>query len=352
MDLDAILDSALDDFDSSDPTPLPPQPTPAPTAPVTDAPPTYSPPTDAANDASKQVPPDMGFPFNANDFEGKEFDEFKGFLDQLTASNDGKQILESLGVEDEKLEGLAKDFFDQLAKAGGQQQGPVPASGTAAAAPSANAATKTGSQPAAGGDFNSAIDEAIRSISQNTAATDQGAAPDLNSLFGNMNMGGMDGNDDMLSNLMSSLASEGGEGQEGGFDKMVEGLMSQMLSKDVLYPPIKDITNKFPKYLEENKDSLDDAKFKEYEKQYECFQRICVAFEETPENTKEIMDLMQEMQNYGQPPKEMLDGILPPGMMPTPDGSQAPPGLPGMDENFDEAAFMKSLEQNPECSIM
>lgn len=99
-------------------------------------------------------------------------------------------------------------------------------------------------------------------------------------------------------------------------DGMIEKMMEQMLSKDYLYEPMKEITNKYPVYLAENAHKLSVEEKQNYEKQYDCFVKIVAAFEKIPNDSKLIMSLMTEMQNYGNPPKELVTDFLPPGFDP------------------------------------
>lgn len=58
----------------------------------------------------------------------------------------------------------------------------------------------------------------------------------------------MEGLDPNLLSQLSALASkaggEGGEGDEGGIQDMLDGMMQQLMSKDVLYDPLKDLRDK------------------------------------------------------------------------------------------------------------
>ena len=47
------------------------------------------------------------------------------------------------------------------------------------------------------------------------------------------------------------------------------------------------------------------------QKQAECFQRLVNAYETNPTNTKLYMQLMQEAQEFGQPPADILKDIAP-----------------------------------------
>ena len=112
---------------------------------------------------------------------------------------------------------------------------------------------------------------------------------------------------------------------------MMEGMMQSLLSKELLYTPMKDIAEKFPDWLADNRNKVSEEDFIKYNKQFELTKTICFLYEEekdsdTSEKKKKrfdkVMALMQEMQNLGHPPKELVGespsstdpGAFPPGM--------------------------------------
>ena len=96
---------------------------------------------------------------------------------------------------------------------------------------------------------------------------------------------------------------------------MMEGMMQSLLSKELLYTPMKDIADKFPDWLADNRYKVSDQEFVKYNKQYELTKKICFLYEEEDssdssekkrERFDKVMELMQEMQNLGHPPKELV----------------------------------------------
>ncbi|KAI9511514.1 Pex19 protein family-domain-containing protein [Russula earlei] len=147
--------------------------------------------------------------------------------------------------------------------------------------------------------------------------------------------------------LATLLESE----DEESLQKFLEAMMGQLMSKDVLYEPLKELNNKFPSYLESNKDKLSASEVQRYQAQYACSSEIIALFEETvyndddPEMRVRITTLMSkvpttlsllsvyarqranhcsQMQEHGAPPAEIM-GELPPGLDLGPDGA---PQLP------------------------
>merc|ERR1712156_819149 len=150
------------------------------------------------------------------------------------------------------------------------------------------------------GDIASSLAATIAQMSANTA--DLGKQPseeELQAMFANLGVadsGGVPpgGLGEGLNNLMP----------------MMEGMMHSLLSKDLLYPAMKELAEKYPAY----------------NKQCELTRRICFKFEEEDEKKdteamkKErfgaIMGMMQEMQALGHPPKELTGETEGPPTMP------------------------------------
>jgi peroxin-19 len=100
-------------------------------------------------------------------------------------------------------------------------------------------------------------------------------------------------------------------------DEFMDGMMEQLLSKELMYEPMKEVCLKFPNWLSENKDKLSDEEYQRRTEQYRCFQQLVDAYEdESSEDnavhkTSKVMDLMQQIQEYGQPPIEIVNEIAP-----------------------------------------
>jgi len=73
-----------------------------------------------------------------------------------------------------------------------------------------------------------------------------------------------------------------------------------------MYDPMKEMKEKYPAWLESHKTQLSNEDYKKYEKQFECIKKICHVYENEPENIQKVVGLMQQMQETGQPPAELL----------------------------------------------
>lgn len=99
---------------------------------------------------------------------------------------------------------------------------------------------------------------------------------------------------------------------------LVTNMMQNLLSKEILYPALKDLTDKYPVWLEENSASLQPEDVQRYEKQLMLMREVCEQFEcESPDDTdsvkKErfntILTTMQKMQECGSPPKDLVGDV-------------------------------------------
>jgi len=154
------------------------------------------------------------------------------------------------------------------------------------------------------------------------------------------NLGG-EGGDDELNNLMKMLTSakEGGEPDpklmedlasklessigSDQMNKMLENMMKQVMSKEVMYEPVKAITEEYPKLLSKKGISPEDRG--RYELQYTAYRALRVTFEQEAENTEKIVQIMQDLEKYGQPPDEVMKLLSPEGgAIPPPNPNSCP----------------------------
>lgn len=77
--------------------------------------------------------------------------------------------------------------------------------------------------------------------------------------------------------------------------QFLDGIMKQLVSKDVLYQPMKDICEKYPSWLEKEKGTLDTEDYRKYHDQYTIISKMCRLYETDPENFGMIMHLLQEV---------------------------------------------------------
>ncbi|KAG6332860.1 hypothetical protein ID866_6230 [Astraeus odoratus] len=119
-----------------------------------------------------------------------------------------------------------------------------------------------------------------------------------------------------------------GLGKEGSSEAELQGaleaMMGQLMSKDLLYDPLKELDEKFPPYLDSHPE-LSALERERYLKQISCIKRLLKVFDEPNynENDKKtgdlVVEIMTELQTHGSPPDEIM-GPLPPGLTKGEDG--------------------------------
>ncbi|XP_019739402.1 peroxisomal biogenesis factor 19 isoform X4 [Hippocampus comes] len=249
-ELDELLDSALDDFDKQS---APPEP--------------ETPSSSSSNGPEMQQPPLLE--------DCKLFETlFEGDM-AAQAQQEWKKAMTELAQEEPDL----LEHFQKLSEA----------------------ACKVGTDTASQQEFTSCLKDTLRGLAKNAD---------------NLQSSGLAG-DDLVKALEGLGLDEGGEGEgdDANVLPIMQSIMQNLLSKEVLYPSLKEITTKYPEWLEANRSSLSPEDVQRYEQQAKVMGEICQRFEKEEDGDKVfegIMDLMQKLQDLGQPPKE-LAGDAPPG---------------------------------------
>jgi peroxin-19 len=114
--------------------------------------------------------------------------------------------------------------------------------------------------------------------------------------------------EEMISSILCDFENMGDKNDS---NNLVDNMMKQLLDKDLMYEPMREVCNRFPKYLAENKDKISQDEFTRYVKQYQYFQKIVHLYETEPGNFGKLMGLMQDIQEYGQPPVEIIKELAP-----------------------------------------
>lgn len=111
---------------------------------------------------------------------------------------------------------------------------------------------------------------------------------------------------------MSGLVGAGGTSDGAGgeqLDGLLDGLVGQLLSKEVMLEPMQHLHAELPRYLSEKGDSLSPADLQRFRKQEQIIGQILSAYDEEPSDPDKVAALMQEMQQCGPPPPEIAGPI-------------------------------------------
>lgn len=87
--------------------------------------------------------------------------------------------------------------------------------------------------------------------------------------------------DDFIAEMMKAMKDmPGGEGGEEDFSKLLMGMMEQLTNKEILYEPMKELNDKFPGWMEKNKETLPQDDLKRYQGQQVLVAEMVAKFEE------------------------------------------------------------------------
>lgn len=190
-----------------------------------------------------------------------------------------------------------------------------------------------------GSDFEKVLDEAFKDV-------------DLNDLMSKLGVTGEPGNEEAELERIMKLLSGAGQGNAEGagldpklmdpkmleelaskletsmggeqMDKMFENMVKSVMSKEMMYEPIKLITDEYPKILVRK--DIASADRTRFEAQFSAYKALRKIYEEDENNSDKIMQIIQDLERFGQPPEQISKllggGALPgpgqPGAMPNP----------------------------------
>ena len=118
------------------------------------------------------------------------------------------------------------------------------------------------SAPKSNGNSNSTeadVDRAVQRLLSDMAkagSDDDDAIPDLDALMNGGNMEAM--GEEMMESMMKELSAFGASGDA---DDVVDGMMRQLLSKELMYEPMKQVCDRFPAWLAESKAHLSEDEY-------------------------------------------------------------------------------------------
>ncbi|KAI9330828.1 Pex19 protein [Obelidium mucronatum] len=179
-----------------------------------------------------------------------------------------------------------------------------------------------------GADFHAAINDTMSQLKESKEKAQAEVDESANSTEGPEDMEAM----------MKELEDMMGSAE---FEEMFGSVVGQLMNRDLLYEPMKDLAKKYPEYLQENKDSISSSDYERYTAQHLIVTQIMQVYDDTSvtgdEEQKRVGDLMQKMQELGNPPDAIMQDLTP-GMEMGPDGV---PKIPGI-----------GADGVPDCSVM
>lgn len=92
------------------------------------------------------------------------------------------------------------------------------------------------------------------------------------------------------------------------FEKVVESMVGQLLSKEVLKGPMLQMRESFAKWLPANERKLEESERERYKMQQRIVIDICKEYEQGGDTSK-VMELLTKMQESGAPPPEIMNEL-------------------------------------------
>jgi len=107
---------------------------------------------------------------------------------------------------------------------------------------------------------NDQMENAISNLLNGLSSGDSTLPNDMPDMAGISEMG-----EDIMEQMMNEFVST--IGKKDDFDGMIDGMMKQMLSKELMYEPMKNVCEKFPAWLANAKKTLPEEEYIRYGKQ-------------------------------------------------------------------------------------
>jgi peroxin-19 len=83
-------------------------------------------------------------------------------------------------------------------------------------------------------------------------------------------------------------------------------VVQSMLTQEALLSPLKERDSQYNRFLRTRGASLPPSDLAQYKGQHRIVQDLCRVLESDPHNVSRVLNLMQALQDAGEPPLEML----------------------------------------------
>jgi peroxin-19 len=287
QDLDSILDAALDELADSDSDDIDVAPTGRPSSTAVnrqtdnDAPPCYGPPvppsTNLTQEEAELAASLEGMMRQFMNFNGCDFNEdhLSGLENAERAMEDVIHKLMNEGLQDSQCENKAANDAAKSVKSHNNNNHTNQTDKD-----NNNKKKNKQSKPVK-------MDQTINTLLNNIQQPESIPPTDNNT------MDPTSFTDSSIQNLLNDISQMTSSSDA---NPLIDTVMKQLLNKELMYQPMKEVCDRFPSWLARHKDSLSDEEYERYGKQYQYFQRICRVYEVEPENFERLMELMQDIQ--------------------------------------------------------
>ena len=111
----------------------------------------------------------------------------------------------------------------------------------------------------------------------------------------------------------TTFLSESGQ-EDDTFKGALDSVVTEIISKDSLYKPMKHLKEEYPQWLEENWESVSGEDLERYNNQLDKVTEICELFESEAinkemNNKEKVFELLGQLQELGHPPDSLMKHI-------------------------------------------
>mmetsp|Transcript_18524 Transcript_18524/g.34602 ORF Transcript_18524/g.34602 Transcript_18524/m.34602 type:complete len:334 (+) Transcript_18524:209-1210(+) len=117
-----------------------------------------------------------------------------------------------------------------------------------------------------------------------------------------------DAGETMMEDMMAQFEALG---EKEDYKEAIDNVMKQLLSRELMYDPCTQVCEKYPEWLAAHKSHLSEKDYNNYGNQYMIFQKVLAVYDVEPDNFPRLMELMFDLQQYGQPPADIIKGLAP-----------------------------------------
>ncbi|KAM0754616.1 Pex19-domain-containing protein [Meredithblackwellia eburnea MCA 4105] len=271
------------------------------------------------------IGPDLG----ALGLDESDMSEFQKMMEELLKGGAGEGIGDGADVDPAALLAALSGMPGMDGVAPGTSSGAKKSTKTKKKASAGT--TGTGGPPK---DFQSTINDTLSKMRDSSDAATASASTAANAEV------------DPMAAMMAQMAGLGDLGTDPeGLQGMLDEMMDQLMSRELLYEPLKELAQKYPDYLTSNASTLSTEDKDRYQRQLVVVRSIVAKFDEPgaekddleldkltakekedrKRRREEVAELVKQMNDCGAPPSEIM-GEMPEGMELGPDGV---PKLPG-----------------------
>mmetsp|Transcript_107892 Transcript_107892/g.310887 ORF Transcript_107892/g.310887 Transcript_107892/m.310887 type:complete len:330 (+) Transcript_107892:71-1060(+) len=158
--------------------------------------------------------------------------------------------------------------------------------------------------------------------------------------------------EEFLNNFLKSF--DQAIGNDSNFEQRLSGLMTSMLSNDLICEPLQQISEKLEPWLKSQK-GLSQSDRNRYEAQLKMYKQIQNVYKQSPDPLpdnarEEVQRLLTELHGLGQPPEEVLRQIAPKEAEEGGESFEDFMKSMGLDSNLGSAEqdLLKKLSEDPE----